>query len=43
LGVISRLDRAALAGYCQAYARWVDAERKLQETPAILKMPSGYI
>src|SRR5215210_3578103 len=43
LGVISRLDRAALAGYCQAYARWIEAERKLQETPPILKMPSGYI
>lgn len=43
LGVISRLDRAALAAYCQAYARWVEAERKLLETPVILKMPSGYI
>ena len=43
LGVITRLDRAALAAYCQAYGRWVEAEKKLQETPAILKMPSGYI
>lgn len=43
LGVISRLDRASLAAYCQAYGRWVEAERKLTETPAILKMPSGYI
>jgi P27 family predicted phage terminase small subunit len=43
LGVLSRLDRAALAGYCQAYGRWVEAETKLKETPAILKMPSGYI
>ena len=32
-----------MAGYCQAYGRWVEAERKLKETPAILKMPSGYI
>src|SRR5690606_16722696 len=26
LRVLSRVDRAALAAYCQAYARWVDAE-----------------
>ena len=43
LGVVTMLDRAVLAGYCQAYGRWVEAERKLQETPALLKMPSGYV
>src|SRR5947207_11816997 len=43
LGVLTRLDRGALAGYCQAYGRWVEAEKKLMDTPAILKMPSGYI
>jgi hypothetical protein len=43
LGVIAMLDRAVLAGYCQAYGRWVEAERKLKETPALLKMPSGYV
>jgi P27 family predicted phage terminase small subunit len=43
LGMLSMLDRAVLAGYCQAYGRWVEAERKLQEMPMILKMPSGYI
>ena len=43
LGVLTRLDRAALAGYCQAYGRWVEAEKMLKETPGILKMPSGYI
>ena len=41
--VLSELDRAALAAYCQAYGRWVEAERKLKETPALLKMPSGYL
>lgn len=35
------LDRAALAAYCQAYGRWVEAERKLAEAPMLLKMPSG--
>ena len=43
LGVITRLDRATLAAYCQAYGRWVEAEKKLKDTPGILKMPSGYI
>lgn len=42
LGVITRLDRATLAGYCQAYGRWVEAEKMLRETPGILKMSSGY-
>ena len=29
-GLISKLDRGALALYCQAWARWVWAERQLQ-------------
>ncbi len=41
LRIISDLDRAALAAYCQAYGRWVEAERKLKETPMLLKLPSG--
>jgi P27 family predicted phage terminase small subunit len=43
IGIVTMLDRAVMAGYCQAYGRWVEAERKLQETPALLKMPSGYV
>ncbi len=43
IGLLNSLDRTALAAYCQAYGRWVEAERKLKETPAILKMPSGYL
>ena len=30
LGVLSAVDRAALAAYCQAYGRWVAAERELR-------------
>jgi phage terminase small subunit len=30
LGLIARIDRAALALYCQAYARWVWCEERLQ-------------
>jgi P27 family predicted phage terminase small subunit len=43
MGVLSITDRAALAAYCQAYARWVEAEQKLKETPLLLKTPSGYV
>jgi len=42
-GVLTLADRAALAAYCQAYARWVEAEEKLKETPMLLKTPSGYV
>jgi len=43
LRILTELDRAALAAYCQAYGRWVEAERKLKDTPMLLKMPSGYV
>jgi P27 family predicted phage terminase small subunit len=43
LGVLTSVDRAALAAYCQTYGRWVEAEQKLQETPTLFKTPSGYV
>ena len=43
MGVLSVTDRAALAAYCQAWARWVEAEEHLQKGPALLKTPSGYV
>lgn len=42
-GILTLADRAAMAAYCQAYARWVEAEEKLAATPALLKAPSGYV
>lgn len=30
LGLLSNIDRAALAAYCQAYGLWVQAERALK-------------
>jgi P27 family predicted phage terminase small subunit len=43
MGVLTVIDRAALAAYCQCYAKWVEAEQKLKETPPLLKTPSGYV
>ena len=43
IGLLTQADRAAFAGYCQCYGRWVEAERKLAETPVILKTPAGYV
>ncbi len=42
-GILTLTDRAALAAYCQAYARWVEAEERLRETPALLKTPNGHV
>ena len=33
LGMISQLDRTAFAAYCQAYGRWVEAERSSLRRP----------
>lgn len=43
MGVLTTVDRAALAAYCQAWGRWVEAEEKLRDTPALIKTPSGYV
>ncbi len=31
MGVVSEIDTATLAAYCMAYARWVDAEEKMED------------
>ena len=43
MGVLTTVDRAALAGYCAAYGRWAEAEEKLKETPTLFKTPGGYV
>ena len=37
LGLLSSIDRSALAGYCQAYSRWVDAEEGIRKTGLVVK------
>lgn len=41
LGLLSRIDRAALACYCMAWSRWVRAEQHLREHGEIVQAPSG--
>ena len=36
MGLISDLDRSAFAAYCQAWARWVEAEEKLREFGVVI-------
>jgi P27 family predicted phage terminase small subunit len=43
IGILTKVDGAAFAGYCQAYARWKEAEEFLSKHGTIFKTPSGYI
>jgi hypothetical protein len=42
LGLVTQLDRSALAAYCDAYSRWAAASIEIQHFGLILKSPSGY-
>lgn len=42
LGVLTEVDMAAFAGYCQSYSRWKDAEEFMQTHGTIFRTPSGY-
>ena len=42
LGLISKIDRTALAAYCQVYGRWVKAEELLKNEDFIDVSPKGY-
>jgi len=42
IGLLSRIDMAALAAYCQAYGRWVEAESAIRKHGMLIKSPNGY-
>ena len=39
MGLLSTADRAALAAYCTAWARWVEAEAMVRKLGTIVKSP----
>lgn len=41
-GLLTSVDRAALAAYCQAYSRWVRASREMDYQDFILETDKGY-
>lgn len=41
LGLYSEVDRAALAMYCQAWGRWVEAERMVEKLGEVLVSEKG--
>lgn len=40
-GLLTAMDRAALAAYCVVWSRWVAAEKVLQKTGPVLKSAEG--
>jgi P27 family predicted phage terminase small subunit len=42
MGLMTKIDRAALAMYCQAWARWLEAEKALKAYGVMVKSPNGF-
>jgi P27 family predicted phage terminase small subunit len=42
LGLLARIDRAALALYCDAWGRWSEAQQALQKYGVVVKSPNGF-
>jgi len=43
MGLLTEMDMAAFAGYCQAYARWKEAEEFITQHGAMIRTPNGYL
>ena len=42
LGLLTAIDMALLALYCQAFGDWKDARRQIEATGMVVRAPSGY-
>ena len=43
IGLLTTVDMAALAAYCQAFSRWKDAEESLSEHGVTFETEKGYL
>lgn len=43
MGLLTEMDMAAFAGYCQAYARWKEAEEFITQHGNMIRTPNGYL
>ena len=43
LGLLSEMDMAALAGYCQNFSRWQEAEKALKASSLLIKTSNGNV
>ena len=41
MGLLTEMDMAAFAGYCQAYARWKEAEEFITQHGTMVRTPNG--
>ena len=42
LGLLAKVDRSALALYCESYARWIEAITATQKYGTVIKSPNGF-
>lgn len=43
MGVLTQLDMGVFATYCNAYARWKEADEFISQHGTVIKTPSGYV
>lgn len=42
LGILTKVDRAAFAAYCQSYARWKEAQEHIDQEGSVFETDKGY-
>jgi P27 family predicted phage terminase small subunit len=42
VGLLTKVDRAALAAYCVAYATWVNAQKQIEAIGVLVKAQTGF-